>query len=69
LRLLNILARVVGIVFILTGIGLLLGAVVMAELHIVELIGGIFSLVAGVLFVRVRKATIADIEKYFGRRK
>jgi hypothetical protein len=67
LRILNILARVVGVVFVLTGIGLLFGAIT-AGSHFIEFASGLFALISGILFLRVRKATRADMDKYFGRR-
>jgi hypothetical protein len=69
LRLLNFLARVVGGGFVLVGIGLPLGAVLMGAVHIMEIVAGLFFLVTGILFFRMKKITLADMEKYFGRRE
>jgi hypothetical protein len=69
ISLINFLARVVGFVFCITGVSFLVGSLIVQDSLLVDLTAGVLSLVVGVLLIRVRKATLEDVEKYFGRRR
>jgi len=54
LKLVNLLGRAAGVLFLLTGMAFLLGAVVGVGPRMLDLIAGILSATVGVLLLRVK---------------
>lgn len=68
LNIINFLARAVGVGFCLTGANFIIGWFIVQDAAINPIVG-ILLLIVGVLFLRVRKVTLQDLQKYFGRRR
>ncbi len=63
LRVLNYLARVLGVFWMLGGVAFVISAFVVAEDRVLNFLIGAFLLLAGVAFVLVKPAKSDDVEK------